>query len=103
MTDRRRVAVFGALVVACLVGAAVVVIATLSSDSKPAGSLADAQSAFAAARKRGPALVFAASRKTGAQLAVAPAGQAGGKATLAPMSCDRVYYRAGRGLCLVRG
>jgi hypothetical protein len=37
------------------------------------------------------------------QVAVAPLGATAGKATFEPMSCDRVYFSAGAGLCVARG
>jgi hypothetical protein len=105
MHGERRVQLFGALVAACLtVAVASVVLAaggaetTVSENARNA--LVDARS------DQQPRLVFRnldrSKPATYGQVAVASLG-ANAARMLAPMSCDRVYFAAGSGICLTRG
>jgi hypothetical protein len=99
----RRGVLFGVLVGACVLAAALAVIAgirgrdTGGSASAAAGkALPDAQAAkrptvvFRSLQHRGQVVISAADRPTAAQ-------------TLTALHCDRVYFAGGRGLCLARG
>jgi hypothetical protein len=118
---RKRVVLFLLVVVGSVAGASTYVgfqIARARGSSPPPGvrvvegaSLASVQSPAAALRvvkataidaKGGPQLLFrnAIPDKTFGRLAVAPVAKPNATRALAGLSCDRVYFAAGRGLCL---
>ena len=105
MSSARRVQLFGVLVVACVAAAVIVVVSAAGGDGA-AGS-EDAGGTLVAARSSGaPRLLFRSLDRARPQEfgEVAVAGLGGGAArTLVPMSCERVYFEAGSGLCLARG
>ena len=104
MSSARRTQLFGALVAACL---AVAFVAVLSAASGGTAGPRDAGEALVAARNaHQPRLLVrnldrARSQEFGR---VAVAGLASGAArTLVPLSCERVHFAGGSGLCLTRG
>lgn len=104
----RRNVLFGLLVAACVVVAAIAVVAGVRGNSAPAGE-ADPGAArmLAGAKSSHEPLVFFRNLvgvKPGSPggVDIAPlADPAQAKRT--GLSCDRVYYAGGRGICLVRG
>jgi WD40-like Beta Propeller Repeat len=105
-STRGRLAVFAGIVAACTIAAVVaVVLGIRGNDSEVKGS-ADARTALSTARSAGrPTVVYLQGGQTrsGSQVALAPAGDPGqAKPTLAPLKCARVYFAAGRGICLAR-
>jgi WD40-like Beta Propeller Repeat len=101
MLARRRRLAFAALTVACLAAAAVAVASAVRSQDPLARTSAAARAILVDARAVGhPTMVFRSAR--GGQIAVARLDQPGRPPTLEPLSCDRVYFAAGRGLCLAR-
>lgn len=98
----RRLA-FAALAAACTlaIGAA---IASAVLSTGPAKATGDVRAALAASGGGTPRIVYrslaAGSRD---QVAIAPADAPHGAATVSRLRCERVYYAAGRGLCIARG
>jgi dipeptidyl aminopeptidase/acylaminoacyl peptidase len=96
---------FALLVLACLVVAGLSIAAGVRSTATGVvgrdgrGALADAQ------RAHRPALVFRNLDRTRPATfgLVALTGLPPGSRTLVPLRCERVYFAAGRGLCLARG
>ncbi len=104
----RRGLVFGLLVVACTVIAAVAIVAGVrESDADKGGSDAARRLLPEARASDRPLVVFRdqdADQKARGQVALAStAGARAGRRTLAELSCDRVYFAAGEGVCLARG
>jgi hypothetical protein len=102
---RRRQLAFAVLATACALAiAAAIASAVLSTGPvKPTG---DVRAALASSREPGgsPVIVYR-SLAAGArdQVAIAPADSPRAAATVSRLRCERVYFAAGRGLCLARG
>lgn len=98
---RRNGAIFAALVVVCIVGSAVAIAAGMSREEpRVATSESSRQVLTAAEAERRPVVVFRSLEPEG-QVAVS-ALDTSAKPTFQPLSCDRVHFAAGRGLCLAR-
>lgn len=106
MSDRARYALFGVLVAAALAAAAITVVSRAGSSGGGEASSTEAAAALRDARAQGrPAVVYRVDRgKTtnSGQVAIAPLDALGDR-KLTSLRCDRVYYAAGRGLCLTPG
>jgi hypothetical protein len=105
MSSARRMQLFGVLVAACVAAAAIAVVAAVGGGG--AATSKDARDALVAARgDRQPRLLYRnldrGRPQTYGQIAVAPLAP-GAARTLVPLTCDRVYFDAGSGLCLARG
>jgi hypothetical protein len=103
MTSTRRGVIFVALVLACLAGAAVAVIVGLGKDEPRVATTEAARRVLPDAQAEGRPMLVLRSLKPRGQVAVASLGDTAGRRTYAPLSCERVYFAAGRGLCLARG
>ena len=104
----RRGLIFGLLVAACTVVAVVAIVAGVrESDADKGGSDAARQLLPAVRTSDRPLVVFRdqeGGEQTRGQVALAStAGERAGPRTLAELSCDRVYFAAGEGVCLARG
>ena len=98
---RRNGAIFAALVAVCIAGSAVAIAAGMSSEEpRVATSESSRQVLTAAQADRRPVVVFRSLEPEG-QVAVSALGTPA-KPTFQPLSCDRVHFAAGRGLCLAR-
>src|SRR4051812_33122687 len=102
MTSTRRGVIFAALVLACLAGVAVAVIVGLGEDEPRVATTEGARRALPDAQAEGRPMLVLRSLKPKGQVAVAPLGDTAGRRTFAPLSCERVYFAGGRGLCLAR-
>jgi len=96
---------FGALVAACVLAAVAAVV--LAAGGTGTSASADAKDALVAARDdQQPRLVYRnldrAKPQTFGQIAVAQLRSNAGR-TLVPLKCERVYFGAGSGICLMRG
>ena len=107
MSSRARLVAFAALALACVVGAAVAVVAGIaqSDDSAPAAS--GGRSVLPDAAADGRTVVVFRALKPGkpegeGQMAVSATAQPAPR-TLEAMRCDRSYFAAGKGICLARG
>jgi hypothetical protein len=105
--SRRRLALFAGLVAACAVAAVVVVVLGVRGRDKGLPASAAAGSALSAAQRAGrPMLVYLEGGQPtrDSQVVLAPlgAGLAPGRPIISALKCSRVYYAAGRGLCLAR-
>jgi hypothetical protein len=98
VTAQRRRTTFAAVLVACLVGAAIAVWLGISSQEPRVASSANARQVLADAKASGRKMVLFRSLEPRGQLAVAPAG--GGKPVYEQMTCDRTYFAGGGGLCV---
>jgi hypothetical protein len=103
MTSTRRGVIFAALVLACVVGAAFAVIVGLGKDEPRVATTEAARRVLPDAQAEGRPMLVLRSLEPRGQVAVAPLGDTAGRRTYAPLSCERVYFAAGRGLCLARG
>ena len=108
MPSTRRRSVFALLVVACLMATAVAIVTAARQDDPTAGASAAARHAVAdALAERRPLVMFRSldphRPKARGQVAVATVDRRPGRPTQAPLGCDRVYFAAGRGLCLAHG
>jgi dipeptidyl aminopeptidase/acylaminoacyl peptidase len=97
--------VFSMLVAACVAAAAIAVVTAAGGGGTATPS--DARGALVAARDDGqPRLLFRnldrSRPQTYGEVAVAALAP-GARRTLVPLTCDRVYFDAGSGLCLARG
>jgi hypothetical protein len=107
--SRRRLLLFGLLVAACAIAAAIAVVSGARSGSGGAPAATGARGILPAAQAhRRPVVVFASRDPrrpaAGGQVAVAALGAAPGRRARTPLRCDRVDYSpAGIGLCLARG
>lgn len=101
--ERRRVAAFVAIVAVCAIVAVVAVVAGAGSDDGGTTS-ARATALLPEAKASGkPVLLYRDVASHGrVEIAAAGAGKAGAPATTS-LRCDRVYFAAGRGLCVTRG
>jgi hypothetical protein len=106
VSSRARLTVFGVLMAVCAIAAVAVV--TLASNGDPKLHVSgDADKVLADGHQSGARLVMfrvlPRGRAAGvAQVAIAPAGQLNGSRTLTPLSCARVYFAGGRGLCIAK-
>lgn len=107
MISRRRVALF-----ALLAGCSLAAVATVVSGAREGGPAVSASAAagkvLGTARAAGrPMIVFRnldrEPPRGAGQVALVALDEPGASRTLARLGCDRVYFAAGRGLCLVRG
>src|SRR3954453_23999294 len=103
MTSTRRGLIFAALQLACLAGVAVAVIVGLGKDEPRVATTEAARRVLPDAQAEGRPMLVLRSLKPRGQVAVAPLGDTAGRRTFAPLSCERVYFAGGRGLCLTRG
>ncbi len=104
MSSRRRLSVFAALAVACLVAATVAVVAGARGGSSAGPAAAGARELLPSARAEGrPMVLYRAAGDGPGRLAIAPLGRVPGRASAAPLTCDRSYFAGGRGICLARG
>jgi hypothetical protein len=100
--SRRRAVVFGLLVVACLVAIGAALSAAMRSNPSSGPVSAQVRLALPAARAAHRPMLLYRSLTHGGQVAMAPAGAPATATKLTPMSCDRVAFAAGRGICLSR-
>jgi dipeptidyl aminopeptidase/acylaminoacyl peptidase len=98
---RRKGVIFAALLVACIAGSAVAIAAGVRSQEPRVATSDAARKALSAAQAvRRPVVVFRSLEPEG-QVAVSALG-APSKPAFQPLSCDRVHFAAGRGICLAR-
>jgi WD40 repeat protein len=91
------------LVGACLIAAVVAIAAGIRGNDKPAAVSGKARDALPAARAANrPTVLYRSPRHRG-QVDIATVGRVPGAPTQTPLSCDRTYFAAGRGICLARG
>jgi Tol biopolymer transport system component len=95
---RRRGAIFATLVAACVVGVAVAVAAGVAGQERRVPASKAAAALLSGDR---PAVLVRALKPLG-QLSIAPLGERPGRMRFGSMSCDRVHFAAGRGLCVTR-
>jgi hypothetical protein len=99
---RRKGVIFAALVAACVVGSAVAIAAGVRSEEPRVATSESSRKALTAAQaERRPVVLFRSLEPAG-QVAVS-ALDAPQKAAFQPLSCDRVHFAGGRGLCVARG
>ena len=104
MLERRRLAVFGVLLLACALVAGVAVVSGVQAGDPARSVPPAARDAFAAAAAGArPTVLFRNLANQDSQLGMVSATDPGGARTLLPLRCDRVYLGAGAGLCLARG
>ena len=105
MRERTRAAVFGAVAVACVAGSALAVLAGVRGASGQKSASPGVTRALETARERGDKTIVYLSRGDGAsggRLAIAPLGRGAGSPERSSMSCERVYFAAGAGICVAR-
>ena len=95
---RRRGVIFAALVAVCTVGVVVAVAVGMAGQER---RIPASKAAAALLSEGRPALLVRSLRPQG-QLAVAPMGDRPGRRRFGSLSCDRVHFAAGRGLCVAR-
>jgi hypothetical protein len=101
--DRRRVAIFGAIVAICAVVAIVAVLVGAGGDDGGTAS-ASAAKVLPSAEADGKRMVIYRDLASHGRVQIAPAGAtAAGPPISSGLRCDRVYFAAGRGLCVTRG
>ena len=102
MSSRTRLTLFAVLLTGCLVAATAVVVAGARTGDASKEATAGVRGMLAEGR---PLVLY---RETGTdgpgQVKLAPLdGESPGRPSAAPLSCDRVYFEAGRGICVARG
>jgi hypothetical protein len=108
MSERRRLGLFALLVVVSAAVAGVAIAASLGGDG-PQSASAGSRTVLTDARAQDRQMVVfrslagGAGQQAGDQVAVEAADGADAAAVKAPLNCERVYFAAGRGLCLARG
>lgn len=100
MAARSRSLLFVALVAVCGVAAAVAIAAGVRSQDPRVATSEASRAVLADAQAEGVRMVLFRSLEPEGQVAVAPVD--GGEPTFEPLSCDRVYFASGRGLCVAR-
>jgi hypothetical protein len=100
MSSRRRLAIFGALLAVCVVGAVAAIAAGIGKQEPRVAASAAARRLLPDAQAERRPMLLVRSLAPKGQLAVAPLGATPGHRTFQPLSCDRVYFAAGRGICL---
>jgi hypothetical protein len=106
LTTTHRRTIFAGLLVLCAVVAALAIGKGIETGDDSSRSSAGARDVLPSARdadRRVVAFLQRGRRRTGGQVALATLGPAPGRAQLGPMSCDRMYFAAGEGICLARG
>src|SRR5919198_622249 len=100
MSSSRRLAIFGALLAVCVIGAAAAIAVGINKqEPRVAASEAARRLLPDAQAERRPMLLVRSLSPKG-QLAVAPLAATPRHRTFEPLSCDRSYFAAGRGICL---
>lgn len=108
MADRRRGVLFALLVVACVAVAGIAIAVGAGGGTSEKAS-AGAASVLTKARADGrPMMVFrnlagGTGAAQGDQVEIERADAPSGEPTRTALHCERVYFAAGRGLCLARG
>jgi hypothetical protein len=103
MSSRGRLAIFAALVVACGIAAMTAIAAGVGGqEGRVATSEASRELLSEARAERRPMMLYRSLKPEG-QLAVAPLGDVPGEQTFEPLTCNRVHFAAGRGLCVAPG
>jgi hypothetical protein len=104
LASPRRGLVFGLLLAACLAGIGAALLAGIRSSATGGAVSAQARDVLPAAHAAHRPMLLYRSLTHGGQVAITPLGAAGASTaeTLAPLTCDRVAYAAGRGICLSR-
>lgn len=92
--------IFVVLMVACGLAAAAAIAAGVASQEPRVVTAEASRRVLADAKAEGRSMVLFRSLQPEGQIAVAPV--AGGDPTFEPLSCDRVYFAGGRGLCVAR-
>jgi hypothetical protein len=100
MPARSRNLVFVLLLVVCGIAAAAAIAAGVRSQEPRVASSDAARSVLEDSRAAGRQMVLFRSLEPEGQVAVAPVD--GRERTFEPLSCDRVYFTSGRGLCIAR-
>jgi len=104
MTSRRRLLLFALLAVGCVLATSVAVISAVQARESAKLAVAGAGALLPAAEaEQHPQVVFRGGANAGNQVAIAPLASVPGRPTGTPLSCDRVYFAGGRGICLARG
>ena len=103
MAVRSRTTIFAVLIVACLIAGGLAIVAGLDQQDPRVETSAASRKVLSTAKADRQAMVVYRSLDPKGQVAVAPLQDAGGKPTFEPMSCDRVYFAAGQGICVARG
>src|SRR4051812_30807741 len=99
----KRARAFTVVTIACVVTIAAAIIAT-ARDHAATGDSGGAAALLASHASGSPLLMFRSlDGPTSGQLGVVPAGKRNAAVRYASLRCDRVYYRAGTGLCVGRG
>ncbi len=93
---------FGLLVAACLIAAVAAIASGIRGTDKPQAVSAAAREALPAARAAHRPTVVFRSRDHRGQVDISTIGTSVGAPTRTPLSCDRVYFAGGRGICLAR-
>ena len=103
MLRTRRGSLFAVLVAGCVLAAAATIALGLHARGSSEAASAGASDALPSARAaKRPTVVFRSIAHHG-QVAIAAADRPTASPTLSALHCDRVYFAAGRGLCLARG
>lgn len=104
-TPRGRLLLFAALVAGCVVVAAIAVAAAMTRDSTPAGETMGLRQLLPEAKQADRPVVLFRSLAAGSkgQAGIVPLSAPGdADPTLAALTCDRVAFSAGSGICLAR-
>ena len=103
MLRTRRGSLFAVLVAGCVLAAVATIALGLHARGSSEAASAGASDALPSARAaKRPTVVFRSIAHHG-QVAIAAADRPTASPTLSALHCDRVYFAAGRGLCLARG
>jgi hypothetical protein len=101
-SDRRRLIAFGGLLAACVVGAAIAIIAGVHSSGRSERVTAGADDVLVKAQRAGTAMVMFRRPAHRGQVAIAPVSDPSAAPALTSLRCDRVAFAGGRGICLTR-
>jgi hypothetical protein len=108
VTAARKRLVFFVILGGCVALAAVAIASGISGSDPARDVQANARQALTTAREADqPSLVYlrlgSKEAKANGQVTVADLGHSAGTPVAEPLACDRVYFAAGRGLCLAQG
>ena len=103
MPSRTRHLIFAGLLVVCALAGAAAIAVGVRGQERLVTTSAVSRSVLPDAKAEGRPMLVMRSLKPRGQVAVAPLDRVESKPAYQPLSCDRVYFAGGRGLCVASG
>jgi hypothetical protein len=100
MPSRTRHLIFAGLLMVCTIAGAAAIVAGVRGQERLVVTSAASRSVLPDAKAEGRPMLVMRTLEPKGQVAVAPLDRVESKPAYQPLSCDRVYFAGGRGLCV---